>query len=265
MEWIITAKPTGKKGYKIIEAIEELEYIDWHKSKVLKNIETGDIVYIYVGKPYMKIMFKMTCLQSVVTSDEIVDDIKYYNDPEQWETPEECFRLKKIKETSTDKLSLYNLLKLKYIKGNIQGSFKSDNFPELFEYINSQFSGGTIEEDSDLESNVVIYTTEGKKIEYFTTKYERNITNRKEAIRLHGTSCQACGFNFLEVYGALGKDFIEVHHIKPLYSLDQEVEINPKDDLACLCSNCHKMIHHKKNTILTVDELKRIVLKHMNK
>ena len=48
MEWIITAKPSGKKGYKIFEAFDELEYIDWHKSQVSRNIAEGDTVYIYI-------------------------------------------------------------------------------------------------------------------------------------------------------------------------------------------------------------------------
>ena len=68
-----------------------------------------------------------------------------------------------------------------------------------------------------------------------------------------------CDFDFEEAYGELGKGFIEVHHTKSLYSLEDEVEINPEEDLVCLCSNCHRMIHRRRDKILTVEELKEIM------
>ena len=68
-----------------------------------------------------------------------------------------------------------------------------------------------------------------------------------------------CDFDFEEAYGELGEGFIEVHHTKPLYSLEEEIIINPKEDLVCLCSNCHRMIHRKRDKILSVDELKDIM------
>ena len=71
-----------------------------------------------------------------------------------------------------------------------------------------------------------------------------------------------CDFDFEEAYGELGKDFIEVHHTKPLYSLEEKMEINPEEDLVCLCSNCHRMIHRRRDKILTVEELKEIMEEH---
>lgn len=68
-----------------------------------------------------------------------------------------------------------------------------------------------------------------------------------------------CGFDFENVYGNLGSEFIEVHHIKPLYSLNEEAEVNPNTDLVPLCSNCHRMIHRSRSKIITVEELQRII------
>jgi 5-methylcytosine-specific restriction protein A len=101
--------------------------------------------------------------------------------------------------------------------------------------------------------------SEGKRVQYYTTKYERNSTNRNEAIKIHGTRCMACGFDFEATYGEIGKNYIEVHHTKPLYSLEQETIVNPRTDLVCLCSNCHRMIHRKRDSILTLEELKEII------
>lgn len=33
---------------------------------------------------------------------------------------------------------------------------------------------------------------------------------------IHGTVCQACEFDFEKTYGEIGRDYIEVHYVKPL-------------------------------------------------
>lgn len=100
---------------------------------------------------------------------------------------------------------------------------------------------------------------EGAQKGYYTTKYERSKANRDAAIKIHGCKCNICGFDFEVTYGELGKAFIEVHHIKPLATLDSEVTIDPNTDLICVCSNCHRMLHRFKDYMIAVDELKRIV------
>lgn len=69
----------------------------------------------------------------------------------------------------------------------------------------------------------------------------------------------ACGFDFEAVYGEAGKDFIEVHHIKPLSDVGEDVEVDPEKDLVCVCSNCHRIIHRKKDGICTIEEVKNAV------
>lgn len=101
--------------------------------------------------------------------------------------------------------------------------------------------------------------SEGRKTVYYTTKYERSSRNREAAIRIHGTKCMICGFDFENTYGELGKGYIEVHHIKPLSELDEEVVVNPETDLICVCANCHRMLHRFKNYIVSPTELKQIV------
>ena len=59
--------------------------------------------------------------------------------------------------------------------------------------------------------------------------------------------------------GELGRDFIEVHHVKPLYMTNGEQEVDLKTDLVPVCPNCHRMIHRKKSEILSVEDLQKIV------
>ena len=57
--------------------------------------------------------------------------------------------------------------------------------------------------------------------------------------------CEICKTDFSQVYGDLGKDFIEAHHIKPVSEMQDgdETSIN---DIVMLFSNCHSMVHRKR-------------------
>ena len=147
--------------------------------------------------------------------------------------------------------------------------FNESSYPSLFIHRHLDFYeidfhnlDYIINENNDLESIVSEPHKEGKTIKYYTTKYERNATNRKLAICAHGTKCMVCGFDFEKVYGELGKDFIEVHHVMPLSNINEEKDINPITDLVCVCANCHRMLHRHKDSILTIEELKKIIKKH---
>ncbi len=100
---------------------------------------------------------------------------------------------------------------------------------------------------------------EGKKVAHYTTKYERDPICRAEAIRIHGTKCMICGFDFEKTYGEHGAGLIEIHHVNPLYENEKETSVDPSKDLVCLCSNCHRMIHHKRNKIYSVEEIRSMV------
>ena len=131
----------------------------------------------------------------------------------------------------------------------------SNQAGKLAELINSKKEENDCD---DLESVVETFGKEGKKQQYYATRYERDPKIRKAAIKAHKTKhgalpCHVCGFDYEKTYGEHGRGFIEVHHIKPLSSKDEEVEVNPETDLVCLCANCHRMIH--RSGILTPNEL----------
>lgn len=52
-----------------------------------------------------------------------------------------------------------------------------------------------------------------------------------------------CGFDFAATYGAIGKEFAHVHHLKPLSDAPTEGRVVKLNDLAIVCANCHAMIH----------------------
>ncbi|HAY49731.1 MAG TPA: hypothetical protein DCY62_12265 [Thalassospira sp.] len=93
----------------------------------------------------------------------------------------------------------------------------------------------------------------------------RNSRLAKEAKKVHGCTCQCCGFDFEITYGAIGKDYIEAHHLTPISSLEPGINypMNPKSDFTVLCSNCHRMIH-RSIPMLSIEELRSLIQKQAN-
>ncbi|WP_407310457.1 hypothetical protein [Desulfosporosinus sp. SB140] len=96
---------------------------------------------------------------------------------------------------------------------------------------------------------------EGAQKQLLVNKYERNPKIRKQAIKIHGTQCMACRFDFEKKYGVHGKMFIEVHHTVPLCEVKDEHSVNPKTDTVVLCANCHRMVHRDHKNPLTLEQL----------
>lgn len=155
------------------------------------------------------------------------------------------------------------------IRGNFKGIFKgltteqgiakleALNDPDYDTIIALLKNETVLLKDIDLETQEGHPVEEGGRIVYYTARYERNAKNRKLAIAHHGTTCKVCGFDFEKVYGELGKDYIEVHHLVPLSERNEKVIPDPKTEMTVLCSNCHRMIHRKG--ILKPDELKKLL------
>jgi HNH endonuclease len=87
----------------------------------------------------------------------------------------------------------------------------------------------------------------------------RNVERKKTQVKRDTGSldCEACGFNFAKFYGDLGGDFCEVHHRLPLSQVDEPLcpDLN---DLAIVCSNCHRMIH-KTHPMMSVEKFRALL------
>jgi predicted HNH restriction endonuclease len=92
-------------------------------------------------------------------------------------------------------------------------------------------------------------------------KLERDatISRRAKQKRLSDVgklACDVCKFDFARAYGDLGEGFIEAHHTIPVSKLDGKARTKV-NDLALVCSNCHRMLHRKP--LHTVEELRKLV------
>lgn len=120
----------------------------------------------------------------------------------------------------------------------------------------------SIEREFDSNYELAGDFPEGKIVERIHKVRERNsqvISLAKEQFKkLQGRLfCQACGFDFEENYGQIGKDFIEGHHTIAVSNMapDHKTKV---EDIAMLCSNCHRMVH-KKRPWLTMQDLDKLL------
>ena len=111
--------------------------------------------------------------------------------------------------------------------------------------------------DEILENNLI----EGAKKQIIVNAYERSSQARQQCIDEYGYKCTICAFDFEDVYGEIGKNFIHVHHLKPLSEIEEKYEINPINDLRPVCPNCHAMLH-KKVPAYSIEEIKSKIAKN---
>ncbi|MEG0405570.1 MAG: HNH endonuclease [Acinetobacter sp.] len=113
-----------------------------------------------------------------------------------------------------------------------------------------------LEEMIPLDS--IAQLTEGNLKTIAVNAFERNPVARRQCLEHYGVSCQCCNFNFYNIYGELGQNYIHVHHIIPLAKIRKNYQVDPTKDLIPLCANCHAMIH-RRNPPLSIEELKEII------
>ena len=110
------------------------------------------------------------------------------------------------------------------------------------------------------DENLSVREGRSRWVQHFRRERNAKIVNTKKVQVLKATGnlkCEACGFDFKERYGSLGDGFCEAHHKQPLSTLNEQTETR-LEDLAILCSNCHRMIHHTK-PIMRIAEFKKFL------
>lgn len=153
---------------------------------------------------------------------------------------------------------IWNKVNLKITKAPFEIQENQDYSDLVLQY--GQLMLGMILSLSDivpLESEAIGYK-EGTEQITLSKKYERNRLNRELCLLNKGYKCLICGFDFEDVYGAIGRRFIHVHHVIPVSQIGPDYIINPVVDLIPVCPNCHAMLHRKDPPYLP-DEMKKIV------
>lgn len=129
--------------------------------------------------------------------------------------------------------------------------------------------GGFNEEEKEdiLDTNKEILIEEG----YITSSTRVNKRARSKkltvAAREHFSvdgivRCSTCKFSFDEYYGPTARNYIEIHHIKPIFMYESDdisrTISEAMDNLAPLCANCHRFIH-RHSPVITPTEVKVLI------
>jgi hypothetical protein len=103
--------------------------------------------------------------------------------------------------------------------------------------------------------NDVAESLEGERATIYVNRYERDPRKRAACIRMFGTACAVCGFDFGTRYGDIGVGFIHVHNLNPLGIISKAHKVNTRKDLRPVCPNCHEMLH-RRSPPFSIEELK---------
>lgn len=116
---------------------------------------------------------------------------------------------------------------------------------------------GLIDEFGELEGEK--YLKEHKNQEW--TRRNPNLIRKKKRIAYEKGEghilCECCNFDFKKAYGVLGDNFIECHH---KIHLNRGQRLTKYEDLALVCSNCHRMLHRiYEGGYHTIDSLSNLI------
>lgn len=104
---------------------------------------------------------------------------------------------------------------------------------------------------------------EGKASYAIHRKLERNpkLASKAKNNRLKATGdlrSDVCNFSFQKCYGPIGVGFIEAHHTVPISKFKGRKTITRLEDIALVCSNCHRMLHRVTPLPSIADLRKRV-------
>lgn len=103
---------------------------------------------------------------------------------------------------------------------------------------------------------------EGKELfrKHRIRERDSTLTYRKKqtAIKNGKLECEICEFSFQDIYK---QDYIECHHKIPIFKGER---ITKLEDLALVCSNCHRMLHRRiEGDFLSIEQLsERTKMRH---
>ena len=246
-EWFMPYNENDEDAFRMNDALRDLGRIEEVQNINLRNVNVGDIFYLYETAPVKAIRWK--CLVTDVgRQKKIIDDRAYSGSGREYPGP--FIELKAQYEYFVDGLfSLDNLKKHGY-SANMQGSSRLESYkPELAEYIHKIDSIQNSEEEllkicrrlpmEELEKAAKRASRREAQIREGKAKQRnRNICISVYVKRLADGRCDLCGekapFSDRE-----GNPYLEEHHVKWLCEGGED----SIDNAVALCPNCHRRMH----------------------
>ena len=87
--------------------------------------------------------------------------------------------------------------------------------------------------------------------------FAKHVRAHYAALADGAVQCHACGTMPTDTYGPAGDSCLELHHKTPIAQLQPD-SVTAVDDMALVCSNCHRVIH-SRTPCFTIDEMADLV------
>ncbi|MDP8244818.1 MAG: HNH endonuclease [Candidatus Hinthialibacter antarcticus] len=214
------------------------------------EIKQGDLVYLYLyGKLKDGIVAK-----GIALTDSCGETNKKYIPFRIEQSIDEKSALR-CSQLPIDRTKLY--IKRKEGERKKDSAFNINNVAEELNQIwGNWLDGLDVKSPEEISNRQNVY--EGAKKKVYVNAYERNKKAREMCLAHHGCKCSVCDILLEDKYGEIAKDFIHVHHLVPLSSVNETYKVDPIKDLIPVCPNCHSILH-KRDRPYSVDELKEIL------
>jgi hypothetical protein len=279
IKWVKSVKRNGGTGwaYNDISCYsEEPQKLHWRNAigkTAAKHPKVGDIILLFqtVNNETFKNIVRLTHLVSPISEDVLIDtknkNFKWYREilliakaePIHTITKPRILKFGKVGNggltfpidlLSNEKIDTGSVQKL------IWGSFANFICPDFTN--NTNLDTSLIEFAGAKEGDTRIISHIKQEFRY----RNRDIVKQKKADALADGNgrlkCECCSFDFFGMYGEVGREFMECHH---KIFLQQGERITKLEDLALVCSNCHRMLHRKKanNEYYSLDEIRELL------
>ncbi|WP_170291562.1 EVE domain-containing protein [Heliobacterium mobile] len=256
--WIFQGNP---KYFNIDDYLEDRKTIVWsiRQSHFIDEIQIGDEVFVWRADGYEKGSGGIVARAIVIERPGYIDDWEneyWESDPPKADEVQGAKLLVKevrllhgmIRRTDLEKDE--HLKGLRILKMRNETNYRLNDTEAML--LKQLWEIEATPEEEDEEEKTF---PEGKVYYRLHKKRERSrtlVNQKKEQVKREGEKliCQVCTFDFEKTYGVIGKDFIEVHHTKPISEMKENDETS-LDDLAVVCSNCHRMLHRRRPWLTT--------------
>jgi len=274
IQWVRNVK--REKGKKIAYYDSNIgENFTLHWSKRYKNAnealkpKIGEIILLFQS-PLAKNLLQLTHLVTPISDD--FEDCSKSNPDYPWgrkvavvaRSEEQNFipapqglNFQSVNQTHSYSIAtIKSKFELKQIQQLIWNSFKGSFNPKIREQI----------EEITLEHyNEEMGCLEGKEklvLKFHLNRERSSEIVRSKKARAEELICECCEFNFEVKYGKIEADFIECHHKIPIC---EGQRITKEEDLALVCSNCHRMLHRKNedDNYHSIESLRKIILRNL--
>lgn len=258
VEWIIPCNP---KHYDVDGAFNKFNKIEW-KQKV--NIESGDIVYIYVGNPFKEIKYKCVAKEVNLTSESRIDDSEFKLDGSNYTNYGRYMELSLLTKYQEQQYPLSKLKEhgLKSVQGPSRVNEELSNYINLVETSLNKVNL----EKNNIEDENLVNELKHIRVEDYSDNYEYKgkpkekqkekiidgvkiyIRDKKVAINALVHANYLCEIDkthptFIRRNKEVG--YTEPHHLIPMaYSDLFKFSLDVEENIVSLCSNCHNHLHY---------------------